>query len=58
MPKTIKHSIRKSKKQGNNHFGFSTLAANERRRITALGGVWFESGKEDELKEYAIKARR
>lgn len=46
--KAMRHSIRKSRKQANNHFGFSTLAANERRVIPALGGVWFEPGRDEE----------
>lgn len=44
--KAMRHSIRKSRKQGNNHFGFSTLASNERRCYPVLGGAWFESGQD------------
>jgi hypothetical protein len=46
--KAMKHSIRKSRKQVNNHFGFTTLATNERREFPALGGVWFEPDRDDE----------
>lgn len=40
---------RKGKAQ---YMGFSTLGHNERRRTPWLGGVWFEPGMQDELKEY------
>jgi hypothetical protein len=48
--KAMRHSIRKSKKQANNHFGFTTIEPNERREIPALGGVWFKDGREEERK--------
>ena len=46
--KAMRHTGRKSRKQANNHFGFSTLAPKERRRIPWLGSAWFEEGKEAE----------
>ncbi len=46
--KAMKHSVRKSRKQANNHFGFSTLGTNERRRNPVLGSAWFEPGQEEE----------
>jgi hypothetical protein len=45
--KAVKHGLRKSLKQANNHFGFSTLAINERRRNPVLGSAWFEPGEEE-----------
>tara|TARA_R110000868_G_scaffold243511_3_gene499496 strand:+ start:298 stop:576 length:279 start_codon:yes stop_codon:yes gene_type:complete len=50
--KAIRHSIRKSKKQANNHFGFSTLGKQERRKSPWLGRAWFEKGREQELANY------
>lgn len=52
--KAMKHSIRKSKKQANNHFGFSTLAPNERRRRPTLGAAWFEPGQDDERAQFLL----
>jgi hypothetical protein len=50
--KAMRHSIRKSRKQANTHFGFSTLAPDERRRHPILGGVWFEPGQEGERTKF------
>ncbi len=50
--KAMKHSIRKSKKQANNHFGFSTLAPEERRRNPILGRSWYEPGRDEERAEF------
>lgn len=44
--KAMRHSVRKSRKQANNHFGFSTLVPGERRRNPILGSAWFELGQE------------
>lgn len=46
--KAMRHSVQKSRKQANNHFGFSTLEMNERRRSPILGGAWFEPGNDAE----------
>lgn len=53
--KAMRHSIRKSKMQSNNHFGFSTLAPNERRSNPILGGVWFEPGQDDARNAFITK---
>lgn len=45
--KAMRHSLRKSRKQANNHFGFTTLEANERRRNPRLGAAWFEPGQDE-----------
>jgi len=50
--KAMRHSIRKSRKQANNHFGFSTLAPGERRRHPILGSAWFEPGREAEREKF------
>lgn len=50
--KAMKHSLHKSRKQANNHFGFSTLDANERRRNPVLGSAWFEPGKDQERADF------
>lgn len=56
--KAMKHSIRKSRKQANNHYGFSTLERNERRRLPVLGGAWFEEGMEQERTEFIANWQR
>lgn len=53
--KAMRHSLHKSRKQGSNHFGFCTLAANERRRNPWLGAAWFEPGKDGERDEFIAK---
>lgn len=53
--KAMKHNIRKARKQANNHFGFSTLGENERRRIPILGSAWLEPGQEAERAEFIAK---
>lgn len=53
--KAVRHSLRKSRKQANNHFGFSTLGPTERRRNPWLGSSWFESGMDEERKAYIAK---
>lgn len=45
--KARRHTIRASRKQANNHFGFSTLEPNERRRNPVLGGAWFAPGEDE-----------
>ena len=50
--KAMKHNARKSRQQSNNHFGFSTLAANERRRNPVLGSAWFEPGQNQERAQF------
>lgn len=56
--KAMKHSVRKSRKQANNHFGFSTLERNERRRMPVLGGAWFEPGMEKDRAEFIANWKR
>lgn len=46
--KAMRHKISTSRKQGNNHFGFSTLAPTQRRKTPWLGSAWFEPGKDEE----------
>lgn len=53
--KAMKHSIKKSKMQSNNYFGFSTLAQDERRKNPALGGAWFQEGMEEERAAFIEK---
>ena len=50
--KAMRHSVGKSRKQANNHFGFSTLASNERRRNPWLGSVWFQPGRDAEREAF------
>lgn len=50
--KAMRHTVRKSRKQANNHFGFATLGRHERRRNPWLGAAWFEPGREAEREEY------
>lgn len=50
--KAMRHSLRKSRKQANSHFGFSTLGDGERRRNPVLGGAWFEPGQEQARAEF------
>ena len=50
--KAMRHRVQKSRKQANNHFGFSTLAKNERRKHPVLGGAWFEPGQEAEREAF------
>lgn len=51
----MKHSIHKSRKQGNNHFGFSALEAKERRKFPWLGKAWFETGRDQERAKFIEK---
>lgn len=53
--KAMRHSIRKSKKQGNNYFGCSALESNERRRLPWLGAAWFEDGMDAEREMFIQK---
>lgn len=53
--KAMRHSVRKIRKQANNHFGFSTLAKNERRRFPVLGGAWFEPGQDAEREAFIAR---
>lgn len=50
--KAVKHSARTSKKQANNHFGFTTLARSERRKSPWLGSFWFEPGMDEEREKF------
>lgn len=50
--KAVNHSIRASKKQANNHFGFSALASTERRVNPWLGAAWFAPGQDEEREKY------